>query len=139
MYIYKTSTYVDLYFCCIRCYTCIQIFLLKLHLHETPSHVFIICLKTERFSSFLICGGSLFHIFGPKTLKLFSLNFTWLALRTFKFRYWWLWIGLSNDLTSKRFDKKHGLNWCRVLNISRQSVELSLLICLNFLKYHRIC
>ena len=76
-----------IYFYCIRCYTCVQVFLHKLHLHETPSHVFINRLKAERFSVFLICGGSLFHIFNPRTLKLFSPNFTWLALITFKFRF----------------------------------------------------
>ena len=122
MHIYETSTYVNLYFCWIKCYTCIQIFLHKLHLHKTPSHIFTNCLKAERFSAFSICGGSLFYIFGPKTLQLFSPNFTWLALTTFKFRYCWLWTGLSDDLTSKMLDTKHGFNWCRVLKISRQSV-----------------
>ena len=50
----------NLYFCCIKCYTCIQIFLHKLHLHETPSHVFINRFKAERFSAFLTCDGILF-------------------------------------------------------------------------------
>ena len=59
------------FFCSIRCYTCIQIFRHKLHSHKIPSHVFINCLKAETFSAFLIRGGSLFHIFGPRTLKLF--------------------------------------------------------------------
>ena len=59
------------FFCSIRCYTCIQIFRHKLHSHKMPFHVFINCLKAETFSAFLICGGSLFHIFGPRTLKPF--------------------------------------------------------------------
>ena len=122
MDIYRTSTYVNLYFCCIRCYTCIQIFLHKLHLYEMLSHVFINCLKAEKFSTFLICGSSLFHIFDLKTLKLFSPNFTWLALITFKFRYYWLWIGLSDHLTLKMFVIKHRFNWCKVLENSGQSV-----------------
>ena len=61
----------------------------KLHLHKTTFHIFINCLKTERFLAFLICGGSLFHCFGLRTLKLFSRNFTWLALKTFKFRFYY--------------------------------------------------
>ena len=83
MYINRTSTHEDLCFCCIRAYTCIQIFLHKLHLHEIPSLVFINRLKTERFSAFLICGGSLFHIFVTKTLKL--LDFQTLRLAKFYF------------------------------------------------------
>ena len=98
----QNFTWKNLYFCCIRYHKCIQIFLHELHLHETLSHVFISRLKAGRFSAFLICGGSLFHIFGPRTLKLFSPNFTWLALTTFKFRFCWLRTGLSDDL-----------NWCR--------------------------
>ena len=128
MYIYETLIYVKLYFYCIRCYTCIQIFLHKLHLHETPSHGFINRLKAERFSAFLICVGSLFRILGSKTLKLFSLNFTWLALTTFKFRFCWLWTGLSDDLISKMFDIKNGFNWCRVLKFSKQKSVLNLWI-----------
>ena len=137
MYIYRISTYANLYFCCIRCYTCIQIFLHKLNLHETPSHVFINRLKTERFSAFLICGGSLFYIFGTKTLKLFSPNFTWLALTAFKFRYCWLRIGLSDDLTSKIFHIKHGFNWCRVLKISGQIVLNLWIVIVNLFAFSK--
>ena len=118
------------------------IFLHKLHLHETSYHVSIYHLKAERLSAFLIHGGSLFHIFGPMTLKLFSPNFTWLALTTSKFRFCQLRAGLSNDLTSKMFDIERGFNWCRVLKIQRQSALiflLSLLICLNFLNDQPSC
>ena len=134
MYIYETLTYVNLYFFCIRCYMCIQMFLHKWHLHKTPSHVFINQLKAERFSA---CGGSLFHIFGPYILKLFLPIVT---LTAFKFRFCWLRTGLSDDLTSKMFDIKHGFNWWRVLKVSRQSVlNLWMLICLNFLKVYCSC
>ena len=67
----RTSSEKTIFFCSIRCYTCIQIFRHKLHSHKMPSHVFINCLKAETFSAFLICGGSLLHIFGPRTLKRF--------------------------------------------------------------------
>ena len=122
----QTFKWKSLYLCCIRCYTCIQIynpldFLHKLHLHEMSYHVFIYRLKAERLSAFLIHGGSLFHIFGPRTLKLFSPNFTWSALTTFKFRFCRLRAGLSNNLISKMFDIERGFNWCRVLKLSRQS------------------
>ena len=98
-----------------------SVFLHKLHLHETPSHVFINRLKAERFLAFLICGGSLFHTFGPRTAKLFSPNFTSLALITFKCRFCWLWTGLSNDLSSmviketraKLSNFKCIINWIR--------------------------
>ena len=103
MYIYIS------YISCIRWYTCIEIH--KLHLHGTPFCVLINRIKAERFSAVLVCGGSLSHIFGPKTLKFFSPNFTWLALTTFKFRFCWLRTGLSDDLTTKMFDIKHGFNW----------------------------
>ena len=86
------------------------IFLHKLHLHEMSYHVFIYRLKAERLSAFLIHGGSLFHIFGPRTLKLFSPNFTWSALTTFKFRFCRLRAGLSNNLISKMFDIERGFN-----------------------------
>ena len=114
MYIYIS------YISCIRWYTCIEIH--KLHLHGTPFCVLINRIKAERFSAVLVCGGSLSHIFGPKTLKFFSPDFPWLALTTFKFRFCWLRTGLLDDLNSKMFDIKHGFNWCRVLKIWRQSV-----------------
>ena len=104
----------NIYFCYIRCYTCVQIFLHEL-LHESPSHVFINRLKVERFSTFLICGSSLFHIFDPRTLKLFPPNITWITLTTFKFRFRWLRTGLSVNLISKMFHIKQGFNWCKVL------------------------
>ena len=85
--ILQTFKWKNLYFCCIRSYTSIQIFLHKLQLHENPPHVFINRLKEERFSAFLIRDGILFRFFGPRTLKLFSPNFTWLTFATFKFRF----------------------------------------------------
>ena len=72
-------------------------------------------IKAEKFSAYLLCGGSLIHIFGPKILKLFLPNFNLLALTTFKFRFRWLQTGLSDDLTWKMFDIKHGFNWYREL------------------------
>ena len=51
-------------------------------------NVFVDCLKAEKFSAFLLCGGSLFHIFGPRTLKLFLPNFNWLVFMTFKLRFY---------------------------------------------------
>ena len=115
----QTFKWKNPYFRYIRCYTYIQIFLHKLHLYETPSLVFINRLKGVKFSVFL---NMLFHIFGPRTFKLFSPNFTWLARTTFKFRFCWLGAGLSNNLTSNMFDIKHGFNWCRVFNSSGQGV-----------------
>ena len=35
-----------------------------------PSHVFINCLKAEKLPAILICIGSLFHIFDPRTLNM---------------------------------------------------------------------
>ena len=100
------------------------IFLHKLRLHETSYHVFIYRLKAERLSAFLIRESSLFHIFGPRTLKLFSPNFTWLAHTTSKFRFSQLRAGLSNSLTSKMFDIERG-----VIKIQRQSaLNLSIVI-----------
>ena len=52
----------------------------------TRNVIFINRFKAERFSAFLIRGDSLFHFFGPRTLQLFSSNFFWFALTTFKFK-----------------------------------------------------
>ena len=86
----QTFNWKNLHICYIRCYKCTEIFLHKLHLHEMSSHVFINRLKAERFPAFLICGSSLFRIFGPSTLKHFLPNFCWLALTIFKCRFCWL-------------------------------------------------
>ena len=53
-----------------------------------PPHFFVNRLKAESFSAFLQCGGSLSHIYSPKTLKRFSPDFTWLVLTTSKLRFW---------------------------------------------------
>ena len=75
-----------------------------------PSYVPINRLKAERFSIFLISRFSLFHTLDPKILKLFSPNFTWLALTILKFRFYWLRTDLSDDLNPKMFDIKHAFN-----------------------------
>ena len=46
----------------------------KLHLQETPPHVFIIYLKTKRFSEFLIWGGRSLHI-SSNTTQIFLGKF----------------------------------------------------------------
>ena len=114
----------NLYFCCIKCYTCIAL------TRNTVPCFYQSFKSREVFSIFNMWWYSI-HIFGFRTLKIL-IN---------KFRFYWLRAGVSNALTSKMFDIKYGFNWCRVLKIWTDGVFsiflLSLLICLNFLNDQR--